>query len=281
MADTVPLAVTALSAGYGAGKNGPTSAASATTRLVVQDVSFEVHAGELVAILGPNGAGKSTLLRALAGTHPIAAGEVSLLGTKVSGLERRTIAQKLAVVPQTEEIAFGFTVREVVMMGRAPHQGGWMRPSPEDDRVVDLALARCELASFAHRPARALSGGEQKRVHVARALAQAPRVLLLDEPGAFLDVKYQVALYDLLADEIARERIACVVVMHDLNIAAQYASRVMLMKAGKVVALGSVDDVMTYALLRQTFDTDLYAGLNELTNTRFFLPMRTRPKTPA
>jgi iron complex transport system ATP-binding protein len=275
MADAVPLAVSALSAGYGLGKAG------SDTRLVVEGVSFEVHAGELVAILGPNGAGKSTLLRALAGTHPIASGEVSLLGTKVSGLERRTIAQKLAVVPQTEEIAFGFTVREVVMMGRAPHQGGWMRPSADDDRVVDLALERCELKAFAHRPARALSGGEQKRVHIARALAQAPRVLLLDEPGAFLDVKYQVALYDLLADEIARERIACVVVMHDLNIAAQYASRVLLLKAGKLVAIGGVEEVMTYALLRQTFDTDLYAGLNELTNTRFFLPMRTRPKAPA
>jgi len=239
-------------------------------------VSIDVQAGELIALLGPNGAGKSTLLRVLAGVLTPLAGEVRLFGRAMRSLDRRAIAQELAVVPQTEAIAFGFSVREVVSMGRAPHQGGWMRATAEDDDIVDDVLARCDLASLARRSVRALSGGEQKRVAIARALAQRPRVLLLDEPGAFLDVRHQIALYDLLADEVRSGQIACAVVMHDLNIAAQYASRIALAKDGRLVAIGAVDEVMTWARLRETFDTDLYAGFNELTSTRFFLPMRTR-----
>jgi len=160
------------------------------------------------------------------------------------------------------------------MMGRAPHQDGWMRASDEDRRVVADVLARCDLEALATRAVEQLSGGEQKRVAIARALAQRPRVLLLDEPAAFLDVRHQIALYDLLAESVAREKLACLVVMHDLNAAAQYATRVALAKGGKLVAVGAIEDVMTYRRLRETFDADLYCGLNELTGTRFFVPMR-------
>jgi iron complex transport system ATP-binding protein len=161
-----------------------------------------------------------------------------------------------------------------VMMGRAPHQGGWMRPSDRDVSVVNDALARCDLLELRSRPVHELSGGEQKRVAIARALAQEPRVLLLDEPAAFLDVKHQIALHELLIDEIARRKLACVVVMHDLNAAAQYATRVMLMKGGAATAIGAVAEVMTYARLKETFEAELYVGVNELTGDRFFLPMR-------
>jgi iron complex transport system ATP-binding protein len=229
-----------------------------------------------MAILGPNGAGKTTLLRVLAGTLLPSSGDVRLFGEPLVGMDRRLVAQKLAVVAQSEEIAFGFSVHDVVMMGRAPHQGAWMRASEEDEAIVANVLERCDLLDHAKRSVRELSGGEQKRVMIARALAQRPRVLLLDEPAAFLDLRHQIALYDLLAEEVARDRLACVVVMHDLNIAAQYASRVVLAKEGKFVAIGGVDEVMTYARLRETFDLDLYAGKNELTNALFFLPMRTR-----
>ena len=248
-------------------------------------VSLALAAGELVAVLGPNGAGKSTLLRVLAGTLAPAAGEVRLFGQPLARLDRREVARKVAVVSQVHEVAWGFSVREVVMMGRAPHQVDagwgtrtWMRPSDDDARVVDTAIARCDLEALASRSVQELSGGEQKRVAIARALAQKPRVLLLDEPAAFLDVRHQVALYDLLAEEVAREKLACLVVMHDLNVAAQYASRVVLAKAGRFVAVGTVEEVMTYARLRETFDADLYCGVNDLTGTRFFLPMRGRAR---
>jgi iron complex transport system ATP-binding protein len=236
--------------------------------------SLEVGAGELVAVVGANGAGKSTLLRVLSGAMVPSAGEVTLFGEPIQSLDRRAIARSLAVVPQAEHVAFAFSVRDVVRMGRAPHLSGWLRLSAEDEGIVDDVIERCDLARLQHRPAAALSGGERKRVAIARALAQRPRVLLLDEPGAYLDVRHGLALYDLLAEEIERASLACMVVMHDLNIAAQYASRIALMKDGKLVACGAVEDVMTYENLRRTFETDLYAGVNELTGARFFLPMR-------
>jgi iron complex transport system ATP-binding protein len=149
-----------------------------------------------------------------------------------------------------------------------------MRESDRDREITEHAMRRCDLVALASRPASELSGGEQKRVAIARALAQEPRVLLLDEPAAFLDVHHQIELFELLADEVRRAQIACVVVMHDLNVAAQYATRVALMQRGRLVAVGAIADVMTYARLRDVFDADLYVGVNEITGDRFFLPMR-------
>ncbi|HEY2510616.1 MAG TPA: ABC transporter ATP-binding protein [Polyangiaceae bacterium] len=237
-------------------------------------VNLALGAGELVCLLGPNGAGKSTLVRVLAGTLPPTRGEVRLFGRSMAELDRREVARVLAVVPQISEVAWGFPVRDVVTMGRAPHQDGWLRASDEDRQVVSDVLERCDLTRLANRPVDELSGGEQKRVAIARALAQKPRVLLLDEPAAFLDVHHQIGLYDLLAESVAREQLACLVVMHDLNAAAQYATRVALAKGGRFVAVGTVEEVMTYRTLRETFDADLYCGLNELTGARFFVPMR-------
>jgi len=242
-------------------------------RPALEEVSLEVAAGEIVALLGPNGAGKSTLLRAMAGALAPAAGTVRLGGADAAALDRRRIAQKIAFVTQTSDVAFGFTVRDVVMMGRAPHQGGWMNANEDDARAVGDAMRLLDLGDLASRSVEALSGGEQKRVAIARALAQTPSVLLLDEPGAFLDVRHQLALYDLLVDLAARG-IAIALSMHDINAAAQYASRVALLKAGKLVAVGAVEDVLTYRKLRETFDADLYCGVNDVTGARFFLPMR-------
>jgi iron complex transport system ATP-binding protein len=232
--------------------------------------SLAVRPGELVTVLGPNGAGKSTLLRVLAGVL------APSLGRPFEAMDRQAIAKEIAVVSQSEQVAFACSVRDVITMGRAPHQDGWMRANARDRRIVDEAIVRCDLADLAERTVAELSGGEQKRVAIARALAQKPRVLLLDEPAAFLDVKHQIALFDLLADEVEDNGVACVVVMHDLNMAAQYATRVVLAKGGRLVAVGTIDEVMTYARLRETFDCDLYVGKNELNGARFFLPMRAR-----
>lgn len=239
----------------------------------LRGASLRAERGELLAILGQNGAGKSTLLRLLSGTLAADAGEVLLFGAPIASLDRREVARRVAVVPQLFEVAFGFSVVEVVRMGRAPHQGAWMRPSDEDESLVADAIARTGLSGLQSRRVAELSGGEQKRVAIARALAQKPELLLLDEPGAFLDVHHQIALYDLLA-QLVGEGTTVVCVMHDLNVAAQYASRVVLMKAGRVLAAGKVEEVMTYRKLRETFDADLYCGVNDLSGARFFLPMR-------
>ena len=237
-------------------------------------VSLTLHAGELVCVLGPNGAGKSTLLRVLAGTLAPSRGEVRLLDAASKRSARREVAQAIAVVPQQSEVAWGFPVRAAVAMGRAPHQNGWLKESAEDSRIVKAVLERCDLENLADRSVQDLSGGEQKRVAIARALAQKPRVLLLDEPGAYLDIRHQITLYDLLAERIAQEQLACLVVMHDHNIASQYATRVALARDGRLVAVGSVPEVMTEATLRETFETELYCGTNEETKTPFFVPVR-------
>ena len=243
-------------------------------RALVEAIDLTVASGELVCVLGPNGAGKTTLVRIASGLLAPTAGEVRLEGVALGALARDAIARRLAVVEQVQQLSPGFTVREVIAMGRAPHQGAWMRASESDAKIVEDAIARCDLKDVADRPANALSGGEQKRVAVARALAQEPKVLLLDEPGAFLDVRHQLDLYELLASEVKERSLACLVVMHDLNVAAQFADRVVLVKKGRIVASGPVAEVMTYRTLKETFDADLYCGENDVNKTRFFLPMR-------
>jgi iron complex transport system ATP-binding protein len=226
----------------------------------------------MVCVLGPNGAGKTTLVRVASGLLEPRAGDVTLLGQALAARSRVEIAKVLAVVEQMQELAEGFTVREVVAMGRAPHQDAWMRLAKDDENIIDEALASCELTTLASRSARELSGGEQKRVAVARAFAQKPRVLLLDEPGAFLDVRHQLDLYRLLKTEIATQKLACLVVMHDLNVAAQFADKIILMKNGSIVASGAVSEVLTEAIVDDTFECTLYRG--ERDGVPFFLPQR-------
>jgi iron complex transport system ATP-binding protein len=246
--------------------------------VALEEITLSIHAGEICAVLGPNGAGKSTLVKVLSGALRPQSGTVTLLGEDLATLDRQAIARRVAVVPQSVEAPLGFRVREVVMMGRAPHQGSWMRPSPEDEAAVDRALAACDLTAIAGRPVSELSGGEQKRVAIARALAQQVRVLLLDEAGAHLDVHHFLAVHEVVHREVAERQLACVAVLHDLNAAAQYADRVALLKGGRLVAHGTVEEVMTYRRLREVFDAELYVGVNELDNARYFLPVRPRSR---
>lgn len=239
-------------------------------------VSLTVRSGELCAVLGPNGAGKSTLVKLLSGALRLQRGRALLFGKELATLDRREVARLVAVVPQHVEVAFGFTTREIVMMGRAPHQGAWMRASSADRIAVDRAIDACALGPLAARPVAELSGGEQKRVAIARALAQEAPVLLLDEAGAHLDVRHTIAVHELVRREIARRSIACVAVLHDLNVAARYADRVALLKEGRVVAEGTIEEVMTYRRLKDVFEADLYVGVNEIDDARYFVPMRPR-----
>ena len=238
------------------------------------DVSLFLHAGEVLATLGPNGAGKSTLLRVLTGVLPPSSGAVFLDGKDVSTLTRRDIARCVAVVPQNVQVAFGFTVREIVMMGRSPHQGGLLVPSKNDREIVEHTLDRTDLLHLAGRPVSSLSGGEQKRVAIARALAQQPNVLLLDEATAHLDIRHAVALHALIRREVEERKLACLAIMHDLNEAAQNANRVVLLDQGRLRAVGTIPEVMTYRILRDTFGVELYVGVNDIDGTRYFVPMR-------
>jgi len=241
--------------------------------VVLEAVSLRADPGELVAILGPNGAGKSTILRVATGLIPCDSGAVRI-GTpgvegEVKSLSPTAIARSIAVVSQETEVAYGFSVREVVAMGRAPHQAGWMRMTDADEAATDAALLECDLADLASRNARELSGGERKRVAIARALCQQTPILLLDEPTASLDVRHSLMLFDLL-EKRTKQGLSCVAALHDLNFAAR-ASRVVLLKNGRVIASGPPREVMTEARLEETFDARLYVGESE--NGPFFQPI--------
>ena len=243
-------------------------------RPVIDAVSLTVQRGEFLGILGPNGAGKSTLLRLMAGLALPDSGTVHMAGDDTRTLRRGEMARRVAVVPQREPSVFGFTAREVVAMGRAPHTGLLGTLGPSDDDAIARALDRCDATRFADRPLSELSGGEQKRVLIARALAQRVPIVLLDEPIAFLDIKHQLALCDLLRTGVSDGEFTVVTVLHDLNLAAQYCDRLALMRDGRLLTVGSIPDVMTYRRIREAFDADVYVGQNEINGTRYFIPMR-------
>lgn len=251
------------------------SGADAAAPRAVEDVSLSVRAGEIAVVLGANGAGKSTLLRVACGLLTPEAGTVHLGGRDIATLERRDIARAVALVAQDERVPEGFTVREVVAMGRAPHQDGWQHESRDDRAAIDLALERSRLTALAGRRVDMLSGGEQRRVAMARAMAQGAPVLALDEPAAFLDVRYQLELHDRLLD-LARGGVACIVAMHDLDAAARVASHVTLLRAGRVVAAGPPGDVMIPSRLAETFDAELDVLVHEGTGARVFVPLRAK-----
>jgi len=207
-------------------------------------VSLRVESGRAIALLGPNGAGKTTLLRAVAGliAHE---GSVSLLGRDAARLDRRERARLLAVVPQTPETPPWLTVAEYVLMGRTPHLGPLAREGADDRDAAARALARLDLEPFAERPLGTLSGGERQRVVVARALAQEASIVLLDEPTAALDIGHQQQALELLDALRAADGLTLVAAMHDLTLAAQYADRILLVDAGRVVADGAPEAVLS------------------------------------
>ncbi len=247
-------------------------------RTVLRGVSLDIEPGEILVIVGPNGAGKTTLLRALSGIAALASGEITVAQgadhLSIRALSRRDIARTIAVVPQDVPSAPGFTVREVVAMGRAPHQGAWLRAGPEDERIVDEALVRCAVSELSERLFSALSGGERKRVLVAQALAQTAQVLLLDEPTAFLDLRHALALFDLATEE-ARRGTAIVAVVHDLALSARIADRVALLSEGALVAVGKPDDVLREDLLERAFGVPIVRLRDEAHGLDAFAPART------
>ncbi|HKQ69296.1 MAG TPA: ABC transporter ATP-binding protein [Polyangiaceae bacterium] len=247
---------------------------------ILHDLDFEVRAGELLVVIGPNGAGKSTLLRVLAGTLPVRSGEVRIAGHPIDELSRMDVARRVAVVSQGSDVAFGFRVEQVVMMGRSPHQGGWQVATSDDMAAVTVAMTKGGVLEHRDRLVSELSGGEQKMVALARAFAQKPDILLLDEPSAHLDPRHALALFEVVLGEVRERGLACVAIAHDLNLAAAFADRVMLLDRGIIRALGTVDEVMTAAHLERAFGVELAA--HEVSGDRFFVPRRRRipPPTP-
>jgi iron complex transport system ATP-binding protein len=221
-------------------------------RHAVDGVDLRVVDGEFVALLGPNGSGKSTLLRLLLGALPAGRGTVRFRDRPVHDWPRQELARAIGVVTQAEELAFPITVRELVAMGRYPHLGPWRRESAADRAAIDDAMVRCAVEDLAGRPVQELSGGERQRARLARALAQQPRALVLDEPTAALDIAHEMTLFEMLA-ELARCDVSIIVVTHNLNLAARYARRLVLLDGGRSVADGPPAAVMDRAVLEAVY----------------------------
>jgi iron complex transport system ATP-binding protein len=214
-------------------------------RPALDRLSMRVPAGSLYAVIGPNGSGKSTLLKLLMGAVRPTTGVVYFGSRDVHGWQRRELARRIGVVAQNEELAFPITVHELVSMGRYPHLGAWRRPGRTDHAAIEQAMERCEVTEFAARPMSTLSGGERQRARLARALAQQPTTLVLDEPTASLDIAHEMSIFDLLADLRARESATIIVVTHNLNLAARYADALLLLDQGRVAAEGTPARVLT------------------------------------
>lgn len=232
---------------------------------VISDVSFNVAAGEILGIIGPNGSGKSTLIKLISKVLVPQAGRIRINGEDIRSWSRRRLARTVAVVPQETQIQFAFTVEEIVEMGRAPYLGRLQVGRDRDREIVNEAMRATDILQLADRYVTELSGGERQRVIVARALAQEPQVLLLDEATSALDINHEVEMFELVRALTERERLATVAVLHDLNLAAQYCDRLLLLSQGRVKAIGRPEVVLTAENIATVYGTEAVIHTNPLT----------------
>lgn len=243
-------------------------------------LTFHVDGGEILGIVGPNGSGKSSLLKILSGLLPVGEGDVLLGGISVQKRSQTDIARLIAVVPQEYVQVFPFTVAETVLMGRFPHRTGrWWSMGIGDETASDLAcahqaMADTDVVSLADRLVSDLSGGERQRVVIARALAQEPKILLLDEPTAFLDINHQIEICSLVTRLRAERRLTVVLVSHDLNVASQYCDRVLMLKEGRLYRIGSPEETIRPDVLQMVYGCEVVVDAHPQTGRpRVTMPM--------
>lgn len=255
---------------------------------ILRDLTFHVEPGEILGIVGPNGSGKTSLLKLLAKLTAPQQGSIALFGISLARLSQDKMAQMVAFVPQDSAQMFPFTVAETVLMGRFPHRHqtrwsmgfGW--EDQADCEVAAHAMATMDVGHLAARAVTDLSGGERQRTMIARALAQAPRLLLLDEPTAFLDLQHQIEICSVLRRLRDERGLTVVIVSHDLNLASQYCDRVAMLKDGRVSAVGTPSEVMSVEVLREVYGCDVLvdphpeSGLPRITLPRHHEPFYQR-----
>jgi iron complex transport system ATP-binding protein len=222
---------------------------------VLEDIGFEVRAGEFLGIIGPNGSGKSTLVRLLSGVEPVSAGSIKLEGKPITAYSRKELARWMAVLQQDALPPIGFTVREVVEMGRYPFQN-WLGEDTQDAaELIDGIICKLDLHPLLDRSIELLSGGERQRVALGKVMAQQPRLLMLDEPTTFLDIGYQIQMMDYIHGWQRTADLTVVAVLHDLNLAAQYCSRLLVVHEGRLAAIGTPEEIINSELIAGVYGT--------------------------
>lgn len=231
---------------------------------VLQDISLRIDRGEFIGVIGPNGSGKSTLLKTLCRLLSPQKGEILFEGSPLKKMSRKGIARKMAFVPQETHSLFPFRVIEMVLMGRSPYLGQRMFEGARDLEIVRRAMEWTEVLAVSERSIDELSGGERKRVFIARALAQEPEVILLDEPTANLDIHHQADFLDLILNLNQEKGMTIVMASHDLNIASEYGNRLLLLQKGKIFRLGSPGKVITRENIEQVYGCKVWVDQNPL-----------------
>jgi len=240
---------------------------------ILEDVSLSVKPGDFVGILGPNGSGKTTLLKSVSRTLKPSKGAIMLNDKDIYSLKNIEVAKQMAVVPQDNTISFSFTALEIVLMGRNPHMERFQMETEHDMEIARRVMNLTNTWHLASRPVNELSGGERQRVIIARALAQEPKVLLLDEPLTYLDIINQLEIMDLIKSLCVSEGIIVMAVVHDLNLAARYCNSALLLKSGKVFAGGPIDKVLTSENIKKVFKVEAMVKKNAVTDSLYIIPL--------
>ena len=249
--------------------------------IVIDGLDLDVLDGTVSAVIGPNGCGKSTLLRALGRLLPTKRGHVLLDGKRIDRLPTREVAKVLGILPQAPIAPEGLTVADLVARGRHPHQAWYRQWSSDDEAVAAEALSWTGLTELAERTVDELSGGQRQRAWISMALAQGTDLLLLDEPTTFLDLAHQVDVLDLVERLHTEAGRTVVMVLHDLNMAARYAQRLIAMRAGRIIAQGAPDEVLTETLLREVFELDAHVLTDPIAGTPLIVPIGRRNRQSA
>jgi iron complex transport system ATP-binding protein len=247
---------------------------------ILEDISLSVKEGDFVGILGPNGSGKTTLLKSISRILKPHKGTILLDKNDIYSLQGREVAQQLAVVPQDSTIGFSFLALDIVLMGRNPHMSRFQMESANDLAVARSVMELTNTWHLAERPINELSGGERQRVIIARALAQEPKVLLLDEPMTHLDIINQLEIMDLVKGLCTKHGLIVLAVFHDLNMAARYCNLAVLLKSGKVFSTGRLDEVLTSENIKTVFKVEAMVQRHIVTNSLYVIPL-SRLKSPA
>jgi len=224
---------------------------------VLNNITFSVSKGDFFIIIGPNGSGKTTLMKMLSGILKPQNGQLEIMGRSIDKYARKNLAQTIAFVPQTIPVDFPFTVTEIVLMGRSPYLGILGLEQEIDLEIAQRAITFTGIEHLAHRKLDQLSGGEQQRVFIARAICQQPQVILLDEPTSSLDLAHQVRLMDLMERLKTDKGVTVVMVSHDVNLAAMYGNRLLLLNQGQIMRLGPPEEVLTFQTLEETYGCTL------------------------
>jgi iron complex transport system ATP-binding protein len=248
---------------------------------VLEDVSLSVKGGDFVGILGPNGSGKTTLLKSISRILKPHKGTILLNKADIYSLKSIDVAKQLAVVPQDTSIGFNFPVLDIVLMGRNPHMKRLQMESERDMAVARKVMNLTNIWHLAERPINELSGGEKQRVIIARALAQEPKILLLDEPLTHLDIVNQLEIMDLVKDLCIKEKLIILAVFHDFNLAARYCGSAIMLKKGKIFSVGNLADVLNSENIKSVFNVDAIVTKHLVTNSIFVIPLSPQRLSPS